>query len=405
MVCINNDEMQYKFYTDDKGNFIEVSPENKESVLLYDVSNEYDGVCTFDGNFHFLIQSIQGELIYLKFENKVWKKYSIFKNKDNECKIKNIRLTFSDNLICAFYTIEHLGKFMLTKHIFSANNLYTTPEIADLTNSRQDFCICTDDRGYTHLFYQDALGKRQKVLYDKNFSKFSHSQRASGGEIYNLCVVNSGERLDSVYMSVKKNYTALMYCGEDERKEKIITFGITKNTLPAIYSKGDNITIIWKENRNIMKAESKDGGESFSKPRLIGKRAELLRRRRCGIKAGMFWSDLSLEKESLEADKNIAKRRNVMPNRYDTEFLDLHTKDFVVRLDKIQAEIEKLGLGLERVCAFLDRLTEFKKDTEKDNNYTSDIGEKNEENIKLFENMSIDEALPENKEIQIAFEE
>lgn len=410
VVCVNRNGNEHKFYTDDKKRFVELSGENKESVLLNDVSSEYDGVCTPEGNFHFLIQSMQGELIYLKLENKVWKKYSIFKNKDNECKIKNIKLNFSDSFLCAFYTIEHLGKIMLVKHVFSATNLYITPEIADLTDSKRDFCICTDPKDFTHLFYRDASGRRREIVYDKGFSKISYNQRSSGGDIYNLCAVNSTNRIDSAYMSVKKSYTALMYCGEDERKEKIITFGISKNTKPSLYANGDEIVVYWKENHNMMKSESKDGGEIFSKPMLVGKGTELMRYRGCGMKAGVIWSDYSLEKRGKKYLENkkaetIDTGRNIMTNRYAGDFTDTSSKELIFRLGKIQTEVEKIGVGLERVCGFLDKLTDLKKESEKEISLLNDIGEKNEENIRLFESMTIDEALPENNEVQIAFEE
>jgi len=413
IVCINKKDDEYKFSVNDKNKFTEISPDGKESILLHEVSDEYDGVCTSDGDFHFLIQSITGELIYLKSEQNVWRKYSIFKNKDNECKIKNIKLTFSDNALCAFYTIDHAGKIMLCKHIFGANNLYMTPEIADLTDGRRDFSICTDMTNCTRLYYRDIAGQRQEIVYDKSFMKISQRKRASGGEIYNFSAVNSGKRIDSVYMSVKKSYTALMYSGEDEKKEKIITFGISKNTKPVICAKGDEITIIWQDNKNIFKSVSKDGGESFSKPVAAIKNTEFVRLRRCGFRPGVVYSDWSLRNDFVSEirTKTMDERRSVMDksSRYDGQITDRNAKELVMRLEKMQNEIEKIGFGIDRVCDFLARLTEFKKESEKDTLKeiiaSSDIGEKNEENIKLFESMTIDEALPENDEIMIASEE
>ena len=94
-----------------------------------------------------------------------------------------------------------------------------------------------------------------------------------------------------------------------------------------------------------------------------------------------------------------------MTNRHSSDFTDTSSKELILRLGKIQTEVEKIGVGLERVCAFLDKLTNFKKESEKEISLLNDIGEKNEENIKLFESMTIDEALPENNEVQIALEE
>ncbi len=414
IVCVNKNNNEYRYFVSDKKKFTELSPEGNESILLGDVSEEYDGVCTSDGNFHFLIQSVTGELIYLKSESGVWKKYSIFKSKDNECKIKNIKLTFCENTLCAFYTIDHAGKIMLCRHIFSTSNLYLTPEIADLTDQRREFSLCTDDKGYTHLFYRDISGQRQEIVYDRSFLKTSQKKRASGGDIYNFSAVNSGKRIDSVYMSVKKSYTALMYSGEDEREEKIITFGISKNTKPVLIANGDAITIYWQDKRNIFKVVSGNGGESFSKPMTITKNTELVRMRRCGIRPGVVYSELTLTNDlvtDIKPAKTMEKRRIAMENtdRNDGRITDRGAKELTMRLGKMQEEIEKIGFGIDRVCDFLKMLTDFKKDAEeecmKEIAASSDIGEKDEENIKLFENMSIDEALPENDEVKIAFEE
>lgn len=412
---IKQNDGYFKFYTDESARFMMVAPDMRESVILSDMSKEFDGICTDDGSMHFLIQSDKGELLYLKHENGTWKKYNIFKNKDNVCKISNIKLTCSGNVMCAFYVIEHRERSMIAKHTFSASNLYVTPEIADLTDRKKDFCICTNFNGNMHLFYRDIAGRRQEIVYDKNFVRREQNRKALKDEMHNLCVVNNGSRMLSVYISTKKNYTALMFADE-ESKEKIITFGIAKNTNLSMSADGDYICIYWTENGIMMQAVSRNGGESFGKPQAIGRNIDFDKVRTAGEKPGIKHGDLTVMREHRGKSANQQfdryERMNKMNNRPGYEatgkaaFADMDSAQFVHKLASIENEIAKIGAGLDKVCTFLDRLLKFKEDTHKDHFPvkseqatvisdvpSSDIGEKNEENIRLFESMDIDEVL------------
>ena len=76
------------------------------------------------------------------------------------------------------------------------------------------------------------------------------------------------------------------------------------------------------------------------------------------------------------------------------------------RLRSIEESIERMGRSLNEMCLFLDKLTEFKKESEKENFdfikeetgekilSGEDIGEINSENVKLFESTDIDSVLP-----------
>lgn len=416
-----------KFYTDDTARFVMAAPDTKESVILHEMSDEYDGICDDDGSLHFLIQSMQGELLYVRYENGTWKKYNIFKNKDNLRKISNIHLTYSGGLLCAFYTMEHSDKIMLVKHMFSASKLYVTPEIADLADTKKDFCVCTHPNGNTHLFYRDSAGRRQETVYDKYFVRGEQNIKAPKGEVYNMCVVNSGDKIYGAYISVKKNYTALMFskCGAWEQ-EKIITFGIPKNTKIAISAKDDDIVVCWYESGTIMQSASKNGGESFSKPYAVGRGTEVKKIRSKGQRAGMYRSYYAAPREPWEREKvkqtDVHERmRNVNSTagyNHETKdnFVDMKSQEFTYKLGQIKAEVDKIGRDMDKICMFLQRLTEFKENAAKDvftpqtvapdsvkglSDGNVDIGEKNEENIRLFESMDIDDVLPESGDGEI----
>ncbi len=401
-VFIKQSDGYYKFYTDSSKRFICVFPNKKENVLITDVTDEFDAVCTDNGVMHFLIQSAKGELIYLKFNSDVWTKYYIFKNKDNECKIKNISLTFSKNSLCAFYTIEHGGKFMLTKHKFSDKNLYMTPEIADITDSKRDFCVFTDFGGNTHLFYRDATGKYQEQIFDENFVKKSHSRKFSSENIFSYSAIYDNEKRHSVYVSAKKNYIVLTYSGGNENEEKIITFGIRKNTVPIIFSDTEKIHICWRENSGYMHSESSDGGQSFSRPKQMSKNTIFEKIRFCHRQKGFLTGDVTLFQNFSETiGFNKERGAKVSDKNSNIIYNEKSGAEFTYMLSKIEKDVSKIGKDLDRICMFLSEIAQFKSDMKKEESkeygsYIEDsgIGEIDEKNVKLFESMDIDEVLP-----------
>lgn len=409
---INQKDGYHSFDTDESGNFVQRTPDMKENIILTDISHEFDGLCTENGDMHFLLQSAKGELVYLKCEGGTWKKYNIFKNKDGVCKISGILLTYAGSLMCAFYTLEHSGRILLAKHVFSSANLYATPEIADTVDRHREYCICTDGAFNTHLLYRDSAGRYKEIVYDSRFVTMAEYRRQASGDVYGLCTVCDGKLLHSCYVAVHKNYTALMYASGDEAKEKIITFGIPRNTKVSMRINGDEITILWQERGIMMQAASYDGGESFSKPRSLGKGMNLERMREQGIRHGMYASDYSVEKSSNNRNHTSGsmKERNLYMQKYPnttqssaSDFTDISRQEFIFKLSQIEAEVAKMSSNLNKICSFLDTLTEFKATAQKDvftpkTQTLADVGEKDEENIKLFESMDIDEVLPQRSE-------
>ncbi len=416
---INQKDGYHSFDTDENGNFVQRTPDMKENIILTGISHEFDGICNENGDMHFLLQSAEGELVYLKCENGTWKKYNIFKNKDGVCKISGILLTYEGSVMCAFYALEHSGRLLLAKHVFSTANLYATPEIADTVDKHREYCICTNDSGNTHLLYRDSAGRCREIVYDSRFVRTEEYRRRVGSDVYGLCGVCDGKMLHCVYVAVHKSYTALMYASGDESKEKIITFGIPRNTKATMSINGDEITISWQERGIMMQAMSKDGGESFSKPRALGKGLHLERMREPGMKPGLLRSDYAIERSSAKRNHTSGSmnERNMYMQKYPnttqssaSDFADISRQEFIFKLSQIEAEVSQIGSNLNKICTFLDNLTAFKENAQKDvftpKTVTNppmpenlvDVGEKDEENIRLFESMNIDEVLPQRSE-------
>ena len=154
MIFIKEDYEYHKYYVSDDARLICTDEKSNESMILADVSNEYDAISDTNGIIHFVMQGQNGELVYLKKENKQWKKYHIFKSKNGLKKLHNIVLKNSGNKLCAFYVMEHKGKKLLVRHRFSADKLYEEPVVLDITDGKRRIvyhCPCrysTDQRVY-----------------------------------------------------------------------------------------------------------------------------------------------------------------------------------------------------------------------------------------------------------------
>lgn len=412
---INQKHVSYSFDIDERGNFVQRIADAKENIILTDMSREFDGICNDEGDMHFVLQSAKGELVYLKCESGTWKKYNIFKNKDGVCKISGIMLTYNASTMCAFYTLEHGGKLLLAKHVFSPDNLFATPEIADTIDRHREYCICTDAAHSTHLLYRDSGGRCKEIVYDSHFVRRQEYRRRSGADVYGMCTVCDGQTLHYVYVAVHKSYTALMYASGDQSNEKIITFGISRKTKAAMSINGNEITVSWSERGIMMRSASHDGGESFEKPRSLGKGLLLERVRESGVKPGMLQSNYAIEQSHAKKNRpsGSLNERNMYMPKYDhtaqssaSDFADISKKEFIFKLSQIEAEVSQIGNKLNKICDFLGTLTQFKQnisaqktdsDAEKFDTL-ADVGEKNEENIKLFESMNIDDVMPKQSE-------
>lgn len=412
---INQNHVYHSFDIDESGNFVQRTPDMKENIILTDMSREFDGICNENGDMHFVLQSAKGELVYLKCENGTWKKYNIFKNKDGMCKISGIMLTYAASTMCVFYALEHGGRLLLAKHVFSSDNLYATPEIADTIDKHREYCICTDAALGTHLLYRDSGGRCKEIVYDSRFARREEYRRRSGADVYGMCTVCDGQMLHHVYVAVHKSYTALMYASGDLSNEKIITFGISRKTKAAMSINGNEITVSWLERGIMMRSASHDGGESFEKPRSLGKGLLLERVRESGVKPGMLHSNYTIEQSHAKKNRlsGSLNERNMYMPKYNhmaqssaSDFADISRQEFIFKLSQIEAEVSQIGNKLNKICDFLGTLTQFKQniseaETDSDaKNFDTlvDVGEKNEENIKLFESMHIDDVLPKQSE-------
>ncbi len=422
MIYVKEDNSYLKYHITGDGRLICTEKNGTESVILYDISGEFDAAVSDDGSIHFVLQGLSGELIYLKKEDGTWKKYNIFKSRKGIRRIFGIRLVKSDNELCAFYIMEHTGKNLMVKHIFSQSELYREPEVLDLSDARRDFCICMGKNGETHLFFKNENSIYKNYTFDSGFKLKKATQCGLDTEVLALKAAYVGDELCFAYTVPRKNSTALVFCKADNPNDsKIVTFGISRSCCPEIIAFDNTSVIQWEENGTVMQASAMDDCKSFSKPKILGINGVLTSIRqgaadniKCDKCAVYNYHPYIHGKNfamSAEQNKGADNNMNFDHNQNKNDIInDSYCKDILQKLKEIEDDIDRMGKNLEEMCSFLDKLKAFdiqkewdtisitSKETKKDSLSGSDIGEVYENNIKLFESTDIDEVLPDNSQ-------
>ncbi len=404
-----------KYYVTNDGRLIFCRKDGTESVILYDVSKEFDAVITDEGHVHFVIQGLNGELIYLKSRKNTWEKFIILKSRKNVRKISGIKLAGKGKELCVFYVMEHTGKSLLVKHSFSEDNLYKEPEVVDIVSGTGDFCICKNDRGEIYVFYKNESKEWNSCCFDTRLVRRSSGYELPEKNILKLNAAFIRENLYFAYTIMQNNSTALKFCKcGDSDNIKTITFGISKNCIPEIIQTKAATFIQWSENGGIMQTDL--GKSGFSKPRPLGIPALSAKIRqaeneepvcdRCAVYNNMPY----IRGVSVFKNKNIKEpKENMSYNNpaYKSDIVNEHYhREILSVLEEIKTDIGRMGDGLRELCTFLDKVYSFKTETEDSiisitsqnavkDGLTGDVGEIDEDNIKLFESTDIDTVLPE----------
>lgn len=416
MIYIKENNSYNKYHITNDGRLICTDKDGEESVILYDISGEFDAIVSDESNLHFVLQGLNGELIYLQRESGTWKKYNIFKSRRGLRRIYGIRLAISNGLLCAFYIMEYTGKNLMVKHVFSPSELYREPEVIDLADARKDFCICESECGETYLFFKDENGVRKNYIFDTDFKLKKAMPCSIDTEALTVRAEFIKNELVFVYTLPRKSSTTIAFCKADKTGDaKIITFGVSRNCIPQIIAAGEFTAVQWEENSAVMQALSNDGGDTFSKPKSPGAGCMLYHARhpenseiKCDMCAMYNNYPYIPGTDFNQKHQNKGDARSMNYNQYKNDIVnESYCREILTKLKEIDDEISKMSKNLEDVCSFLDDLKDYalKDDigqiaiaVDEDNKATlsgEDIGEIDEDNIKLFESTDIDEILPD----------
>lgn len=417
LIYIKEGDTYHTYHISDDGRLISTSADGAESILLYDMSPEFDGIITEDKIVHLVLQGVNGELIYLKKEQGTWRKYSIIKSKKGIQKISNLRLICHGATLCVFYVMSHKGKNLVVKHIFSEDDMHIEPEVLGLCDSIRSFDICTDKEKQTSIIFKNPFGEHYRIIINKEFIKLKEEKLPAEDEVLGISTIYFKNELYIAYTSPRKNSTALVVCSEKNMfRGKIVTFGIARNCTPHIIFNKEKLVVQWEENGVIMQSESKDLAENFSKPLSLGGECNFSKIRHaydakepdCNICAAYngkpyFSHQKSFVQNNLKVEKKEMPESGYIKNQIVPE---IDTEKILTKLEEIKKDILKMSLSLTDINTVLDSLKNQKStkpDTYKltEPKYTNqglsgdDIGEIDEENIKLFERTDIGTVLPD----------
>ena len=143
------------------------------SVLLSDVTGDFDAIIDDSDCIHLICQNKNGDIIYATHFNGQWRKTSLLKSKSQKPLFKNFTIKRVGNLLNLFYCIDYNGKTMLTHHIIE--NTSAEPQIID--NIKDDFSVTQDSNGNITVLYFSEIanewGTKKYIWSQKSWSDFS----------------------------------------------------------------------------------------------------------------------------------------------------------------------------------------------------------------------------------------
>ncbi|MBR3934317.1 MAG: hypothetical protein IKJ68_10485 [Clostridia bacterium] len=422
MIYIKESDSYFRYHTNETGKLICTSKDKSECIILHKISKEFDAVISTDEKIHFVLQGLDGELLYLKKEMNTWKKYSILKSRNGLQKISGIKLAVSGDILCAFYIINHLGKNLLVKHVFSVEDLFKEPEVLGVCKANRDFVMCNSTGGQTFVIFTDEDNNLQKIIFNANFDTLKDEKLNFEPDMLMFNAICKDGEFYYVYTVPRKGSIALVFCNENYIDlTKIITFGIARNSTLQILFNGNNLFVQWEENGTIMQAESGDFGKKFSKPKTLGTECHFAKIRHTGTddlicnKCAVYNMSPYFYRQKVSTQTKIKGAGSSLNNNgyYKNDISsDVSNKQILVRLDELKSDINQMGKNIANMCSFLEDIKIYKNTAheitplippnQSEHNFKKEnVGEIDEDNVKLFESTHIDTVLPENKDYSL----
>lgn len=237
-----------------------------KEILQSHMSLEFDAVTGADGHIHIAAQDMQGTLIYLCYDFQHWRKYPILQSKSGQQHISQIRLLHDGTHANAFYILQHNQRHMLVHHAFGTDGLISTPEVIGYVHPSRRYCLAANSKADCRLYYFD----QEDIMCCKSFRLSDRvCQTAdlpmSGAIRAAAAIYDSSGTLHTACLAQQKSYYTISYCREGE-EPKLLSFGVDNIAALAIFVTEKRISIQWQERYNVYECVSKDGGTSFLKP-------------------------------------------------------------------------------------------------------------------------------------------
>ncbi len=308
---------QWLFRFDGAGRLCYSKNGSAEHILAGDATEEFDLATDGEGNFHLVVQTADGSLIYLTYDFNNWKKYVILQSKSNRSAMSGFKIFVAEGKIHCFYKLLFKGKAMLVHHIFSPAEPPGEPNVVAYMAASESFSCAMDTDSSIHIFYFDEARLFHYKVYGAD--GYTDSSLPVEDDIRDICCICGEGGLHLLYTANVKAYCTLIYYNPNAGERKIISFGDSNISACCVYTEGKNVHVQWRERTRCYRCSSADGGVTFKKPAPIpegrGKLASTIRLRSAHNPKG------------LECDRRIVSGTDVWEGAAHTSGKDdkIHT--------------------------------------------------------------------------------
>jgi hypothetical protein len=244
--CHNRQGICFCTMTDDKIREYE--------ILLGNGRADFDVLVDDSDTLHLFCQDDTGSILYLKTEEKVWKKHVILQSKTPTSYAKNFNVQRVGSWLNLFYTVEYKGQKMLSHQIIGHSQV---PEAVDYILDK--FSVAKDDMGNIYVLYtnhKDELGWRKYVWSQKRWEDFVPAAVSGKLSSYNIFV-------DEVVHVTGVMDNSIMYIGNN--CEQVIG---SSGSAPIFMKVRGSLYIVWENRRDgkVWASLSNDNGLTFQSP-------------------------------------------------------------------------------------------------------------------------------------------
>lgn len=398
---------EWRFMCTQKGELAYTENGGGKQVLLPDATEEFDLITDDDGNIHLIAQTSDGGLVYLIYDFENWKKHIILSSKSKNASIKSIKAFFSNEKIHCFYLLLFSGKHMLVHHIFSQNEKTAPPNVISYADCGKSLAVCADLSGKLHIFYFNDKSEFCHKIYDNGYSDGTFP---TNDDVTEICpVYDRSGTLHLLFSARLKAYHTLIYFNTACKEKKTISFSDSPFKECRMQIRDKSVLIQWRDGGGFYEAVSDTGGESFKKPSPFNKshskkipvRIRLARNPLCLDGDRIFFS--SAERFiHTQATANFRNPKSNTKTPTDTQDSE-HIKAFEQRLGENARELVRLNVRIdalsEKVKVLEKRFTESETPKGAPIHFSDEVGEINEENLRLFSSTDINDADFENPQI------
>ncbi|MBE7030609.1 MAG: hypothetical protein E7409_04170 [Ruminococcaceae bacterium] len=397
----DTEQKRWVFWCNEKHELCYRKDGEKPEILQQEMSDEFDLVTDGQGRFHLIAQDRNGCIIYLFYDRIAWRKYRVLASRNQTRSISCFKVFYINDKICAFYILEHNERAMLVHHIFDRAHFSVSPSAVDVLGTSKSFAVAVDDSFDCHLLYIDQSETLQYKVYKWSTKSYLNRPCPIQDETRHVSAVcDRNDVLHLAYLTRMKNYFTVCYWNFLTRVRKVLSFGVDGISSPMVMVQNGQVRVQWKERDMCCECISNDNGETFRKPTPIdGTRGKsCIPVSVCGgadpLRKGIDRCIRASDGPSIISGNNTPTPRIQTPGQEVEEFALHHANLFTAQKGSELAELRaNLARHETELLTLKKQLEQLKTSLSSlhSPSLSKDVGEINEENLKRFEQMQMDD--------------